>query len=296
MACSFSRLACLFLLTLGFGVAQPLLAEDTRLAPSSPWNLRYELESCQMVRTFGEGKDKTVFYLESYGLTGGFSLVLAGKPLRTLHQDERIPLRFGAKYAEQTLPFKRGKLAEFSPALIFSRVFLGPAPAADDTSTPSPQTVLQYENAPRQENGAKWLAVGTPGKAVVLELGPMEKVMQVVCECSIDLMKSWGLDIERHRTMTRLAEPVGDFGSWLISSDYPVVSVLRGTEANLYVRMMVDETGAPTSCHVQATTSPEFGEISCQGLMKRARFNPALDAAGVPMPSIFQTSINYRLP
>jgi hypothetical protein len=49
----------------------------------------------------------------------------------------------------------------------------------------------------------------------------------------------------------------------------------------------VDETGKPLDCvPLKATASPAFAATTCQLLLQRAAFSPALDANGKPIRSI----------
>ena len=59
-------------------------------------------------------------------------------------------------------------------------------------------------------------------------------------------------------------------------------------------RLDVDPTGAPAGCRVLYRTNPDdFADLSCRLLMKRARFNPALDAAGKPVKSYYINNIRW---
>jgi len=50
------------------------------------------------------------------------------------------------------------------------------------------------------------------------------------------------------------------------------------------VRLIVGADGKPTSCNVQLEVrDADFQQVACETLMRNARFEPALDAAAMPL-------------
>ena len=66
-------------------------ATPIHLAPSSPWVVDYSEDSCRRIRHFGEGKDATIFALESEA-PGAVDMLIAGKPLESTR--EKVPAKF----------------------------------------------------------------------------------------------------------------------------------------------------------------------------------------------------------
>jgi hypothetical protein len=58
-------------------------------------------------------------------------------------------------------------------------------------------------------------------------------------------------------------------------------------------RLMVDATGEPTACIIQVPGNAPFDKMTCDVLMRRAHFDPALDANGRPVPSYYLNSIRW---
>src|SRR5437868_14286590 len=65
--------------------------QPVRLRPSRPWVIDYAENSCRLIRTFGEGKAKTVLAFESEA-PGAVDMLIAGKPLD--NNAEEVPARF----------------------------------------------------------------------------------------------------------------------------------------------------------------------------------------------------------
>jgi hypothetical protein len=57
---------------------------------------------------------------------------------------------------------------------------------------------------------------------------------------------------------------------------------------------MVDKSGKPTECVVQAPKTPSGAEaLACREIVKTASFEPAVDSTGNPVPSYFATTVFY---
>lgn len=65
-----------------------------------------------------------------------------------------------------------------------------------------------------------------------------------------------------------------------------------GTNAYVPVRVMVDAKGEATACVVQVEEIGEaFKEAVCRGLARG--YEPALDREGMPVASVYGTSVLY---
>src|SRR5579884_2300647 len=97
-------------------------SEPVRLQPSSPWNVDYAENSCRLIRTFGEGKTRTVLMFES-GAPGEMDLLLVGNPVESY--SEKVAARFlpngGKEFVGQT-----EQAANREPAILWSTVYLAP--------------------------------------------------------------------------------------------------------------------------------------------------------------------------
>ena len=104
-------------------------------------------------------------------------------------------------------------------------------------------------------------------------------------DCADDLAKSWGLDPAKLKTQTSGAIPDGGGVGWLPQGTVGFGDFGKlGGGAN-QVRLMVDATGKATSCTIHfATLEPTTNEKICAAAMANARFTPAKDASGQPMP------------
>jgi hypothetical protein len=130
-------------------------------------------------------------------------------------------------------------------------------------------------------------------KTIDLALGTMAKPLEAVRSCLDNLQTSWGLDPAQQSTLTRLAVPKASTVR-KVQRRYPSNMVLSGTNAFVPVRVMVDASGDVTACVVQSEGIDEaFTDAVCDGLARG--YEPALDAQGSPVASVFRTSVIYTL-
>lgn len=283
-------------------------AEPVALAPSSQWNVSYDEDSCRLLRIFGTGDDRTVFYIERYEPGDSFFMVVAGKGINS-RSNLPTTIRFGP--AGTTIDDNKvyGDLGDFGPAILISSASLA-LPAEDERSVnPDKETfdpdalaadtdVFGQGLTPEQERAVTWLEVksGTK-KPFRLALGPMDKPLEAMRKCTDDLVASWGFDVQALRGMTRAAVPAKSPGTWLTARDYPTSALKKGEQGIVQVRLSVGADGSAQACHIQKSTRPiEFDQAVCRALMKRAQFEPALGADGKPMPSFWRSAVRFEIP
>lgn len=79
--------------------------------------------------------------------------------------------------------------------------------------------------------------------------------------------------------------------------DYPIAAVRAHEQGTVQFRISVGADGSPTLCRVIASSgSATLDETTCRLLMERARFEPARDAKGKPVPDTVTARIVWRLP
>lgn len=285
--------------------------EPLRLEPSSKWALNYAADSCLMMRSFGEESRKILLSLERFGPGDGFQLLIAGRPLTRVAGASgaamKLKIRFGPGEVDQKVTMWPATFLKM-PAVLDSNALLGVRPSKEpDTAVRSvgkgtqdaASALLQALEPidPAREAAVTYLQIErAAGKVIILDLGPMDKPMAAMRACTDELVTHWGLDLARHTKLTKGLVPASSPQTWISDTDYPMRMILTGQQGLVQFRLMVSEDGKPTSCHIQRSTRPqEFDDAVCRSLMKRARFTPALDADGKPMPSYFRSSVRFEM-
>ncbi len=93
------------------------------------------------------------------------------------------------------------------------------------------------------------------------------------------------------------ASPKG-LNSWAgrIQANYPTRAAREERGGRVGVRVTITIDGRVDSCSVTSSSgSPDLDEAACDGMTRYARFNPARDAEGNPMPGSYSTAIVYKL-
>jgi TonB family protein len=281
--------------------------EPLVLKPSSRWHVNYADDSCRMMRMFGEGDEESAFVIERYGPTDSFFMLVGGKPLKAARHVDTA-LRFGPDGYEFDRSTKEGEFGEHSPAVMASGMRLVATPDADEYQSynerfdPEKEAqdtdLFEQEITPEQEAAISWLEIRR-GRArpIRLELGSMGPPMEAMRQCIDELLTHWGIDLEAHREITRAVVPKANPARWVRSSDYPLNLVRKGAQGLVQFRLSVGADGVPTQCHIQASTRPEgFDKAVCNALMRRARFEPALDAEGRPIASYWRSAVSFEMP
>lgn len=269
--------------------ADPVL----ELAPSSKWNAHYADDFCRLTRGFGEGRQEVVLVIDRFQPGDSFRLMFGGKPLGGGSPRGKARVQFGTALAEQELDYFQGILGKL-PAWVFgqtSRIRPYPALAEDG------QYISDGPVTAEEEASVTQIRIGRPlRRAIVLKTGPMKDAFAALDKCADELVTHWGIDVERHRTLSRWLRPLENPGTWIKSADYPRSMLNKWQPGLVQFRLIVGADGVPTGCHIQQSTNPEgFDEAVCKALQKRARFEPALDAEGKPLASYFISMVRFQI-
>ncbi|QWC56850.1 hypothetical protein F7D01_06860 [Erythrobacter sp. 3-20A1M] len=295
------------LAALGLATQSPaaLAREPVVLKPNSPWQLDYAESACRLTRSFGEADDPVVLVIAEYAPGDSFSMIVAGKPLRALTprsaSNAELSVRFDPDGQPTDTFVNIGTLGDFKPALIFGTTRLDPLPEGffDDVDY---DTDWDYQDPPEvsaeRRNAASRLVLGK-GKddRVILETGSLGEAFAAMDKCLDSLVESWGFDPAMVAAQERPAVPLESPGRWIRPGDYPKNALDSGQQGMVHFRLMIDATGKPTDCIIQGATKPAgFEDVTCDNLLKRARFKPALAADGAPVASFYTNTVRFQIP
>jgi len=256
--------------------------EVRSFALSGSWTLDAGDDYCRLAGNFTNGEDQIALALERNRAEPRARLILVGEQIRPFRGAETISWSYQPAGQPTPAAYLRNETPDGRP--YFNLGMISFAPAGPPQIPPPPynrMAELEFAQAVTAIQIDQGLV-----NPVRLETGSMLAPLQALQVCTDDLLLYWGLDFEKHKTMTRPAGPAGPAFEWLAADtigfgDFASLSAGRNP-----IRVMVDAQGQPTECHVHWASLPERkNEAICEQLMANARFEPALDAEGNPMAS-----------
>jgi hypothetical protein len=244
----------------------------------------------------------TVFaFFDKYGPDEGFRMTIIGKSIRINTPKADAWVRFGPVEKSQNLPFFKGNLGKDTALLFNSSARIAPPSDTELIAIANKSDDEWIDLAPISQeryDAVRELEIGKPlRQPIILETGPLRRPLETLDKCIDELISHWGIDVEKHRTLKRPPTPKKNPGQWIVSSDYPRDMLAVGQPALVEFRLNVGVDGKPTACHIQATTRPkEFDDAVCKSLMRRAEFEPALDAQDNPIASYWRSRVRFQIP
>ncbi len=276
-------------------------ADEEGLAPSSPWALHYDPDSCVMGRWFGTGDERAYVEFRRFQPGRELQVVVASNEMEARATVEPFRYRFRDEDKwESSGDRLTMKLADGFSGVLFSASFVE-LPDYDDIDGTLEKALYLHSldlNAIEKEQVATIRSITLRGafpRELRLRLGPITKAVEALQTCTQDLTTHWGIDVEAHKTLSRPAIPV-NLREVPRMMDYPPAMLRLSMPGLVNVRLAIDETGRITACHIQMPLSdPAFEESSCADIQHALDFDPALDKDGKPIASYWITSVHFSL-
>lgn len=136
-------------------------------------------------------------------------------------------------------------------------------------------------NLSHGEFGTLSIGIRSPGAA-----------LDAIRACDERRMKEWGIDPVAWRNLSVKPTPATPPEKWFSWLDYPDREKIYKNDIEVVARLDLAADGSVLKCTVVNRPPTEFVPAACNALMRNAKFRPALDARGqpVPAPYIFQVS------
>ena len=283
------------------------------LTPSGPWVADYAENHCALRRDFGTEGQRMLLELRQYRHGNSFDLLVGSDSLRTSRAAPTLAfLPYDAVELQRTRSLEApGGITGFTGSLS-----LRPAPDTGDAEAVTGSTVLVQQDDPRRAfstSPSEWPAeerrereagvtairfltgFDTP---VELQTGPLDAAMAALRTCVDDLLRSRGIDPEATTGgLARAATPINQ-SSWAqrLMANYPDSALMRGRQARLRIMLTINPEGRVRDCDVLTDIDPAvFRAVACREILRYARFEPALDAAGEPTTGTWETTVIYAI-
>lgn len=266
------------------------------LEPASKWQLNYGPERCTLTRDLGSGSSAVHVQFDSFGSWNEFRMQLSGPAIPAPYGPVgSASVRMSSDAFETPTSTLQGKVGN-EPSVSFSVGFAPSTLPAVYKRMSREQKLKLYEaqRRPQPEYDATVDGIDVRlanGPTLALQLGNMAAPLAALRACIDDMYKSWGIDPAQQKALSHEARPTNATVS-SVKSDYPSEPLLNSLSAYVPVRLTIDATGKPTLCVVQVeSVGQAFKTAVCSHL--QGRYEPALDANGQPVTSLFHTSVFY---
>lgn len=273
----------------GLLAAQPAQAQDAAVfQPTGGWTADYGDDYCRLIRTFSDGKDEVSLALQRTQPGAPVRLILVGNGIKTFRGADQIGYSLLPSGPSAKTRYVRSETAEKAQFLSFDPIFLATPTFAP--GTPPPPYDREAEQATAR--GITTLALNEGLTSPVrIETGSLRAPIAAMQTCADDLLQVWGLDAEKHKTMTSAVVLSPNPNGVLPQGTIPFSEFGKfGGGAN-EVRVLVSAEGKPTSCTIYSPSlSQSLNERICSLVMEKATFQPAKDAAGQAMASYWMGS------
>ncbi len=271
-------------------ISSPVRATEIEiLKQSDKWVANFDNEACELIAPFGEGDAKVLLRMSRFAPGDAFEFNVYGKRLGSFQGRGTVRVEFGPGGNAREAPALRADV-KGQPVLILGRSdLLGRLYERDIT----PPTIT-----PEQEAAITWVDLTLPRKSKFrVSFSSMAKPMRVMRTCLQSLVRSWGFDPDVQSKLSRKVEVMGNPGTWATTNDYPKEMLRSGGQGIVRFRLDVNENGATTGCRIQQRTNPDgFATLTCQLMMKRAKFRPALDSDGKAVKTFYVNAVRWALP
>ena len=256
--------------------------------PTGAWTADFGDDYCRLIRTFSNGRDEVSLAFERTQPGAPVRLIFVGDGIKTFRGADEIGYSFQPGGASAKSRYVRSETTDGKQYLNFDPVTL--TPMAFTPGAPPPK----YDRAAEQEaaRGVTGLAL-TEGltDAVRFETGSLRAPIATMQTCADDLLKVWGLDVDKHKALTSGAIPNPAPGGVLPQGTIPFTEMAKFRGGANQVRLLVGADGKPSACTIYSPSlAKALNDKICGMIMDKATFQPAKDADGQAIASYWMGS------
>jgi hypothetical protein len=264
--------------------------------------LDYADERCTLSRKFGTNDDALLLRIDSFGTWTDFRVTLSGGSIPASARPAASgSYQLSGDRVSRAAALLQGTVGEQRTPAVSLNIRFAPNDIAVkdwaklDPSIKGKVAVAWDRPRPEFDGTVESIRVSLDrGPPLELHVGKMAEPLAAMRACIEDLYKSWGMDPATQRSLSTQAEPLPSTIKQ-IQKEYPGRKLMNGISAYVPVRLFVDAQGHASSCVVQSeSVDPDFKNAVCANLQRT--FEPARDAGGTAVRSIYHTSVMYLIP
>ncbi len=262
--------------------------EEAVFRPAGNWIADYGDDYCRLARTFSDGQREMSLALERLQPGAFVRLIIVGEGLRPFRSADQIAYAFQPSGASGKARYVRSETPDRQPFVSFDPVTLAPLEFTPGTPPPMYDRAKELETA-RGITG--FLLTEGLTSPVKVETGSLRAPVEALQACADDLLTVWGLDAEKHKTMTAMVVLNPNPQGVLPQGTIPFGEFEKFAGGANQVRLLIGADGKVTDCAIYTPTlSQSLNDRICRLAKERATFVPAKDAGGQAMASVWMGS------
>jgi len=253
------------------------LASAAPLQPSGKWVVDFADNACVLSRQYVSGDDQFSLHFKAPLLGRQFEIIIAEPNQR------KAPETYETGWIEKV----NGQRIE--PIYI------------DSYSTVAKSRLSRVYIEPDRyligEDGERLILHFNKKRSYDLALPQLKDAMAVLDYCLKDLRQVHGVDDSVTSRIATPAKARAGVVSFFSTDDYPAQEVREGGQGNVGALYWVETDGSVKECRVMDSSKrPRLDRQTCDVLIRRGRFKPALDVNGKPIRSPEYVRIKWRMP
>lgn len=260
-----------------------------KLQPIAPWNIEFGDDRCILSRMFEGESGRHLLYLDQTAPGEIFTLAMAGRQMRRFPRGTFTSFGMRNDVPMDSLGLRQdGTIPDVGPAIILRHISLENRTDETEASTPAAAGIA-LSSAAKVDR----VVIKLGSTAVSFETGNLEAPIQALNTCAMDLLASWGLDPEQHRSYTPPVWIDPETTMKSVRDRYPRSALYQNGFGAFQTLLTIEADGSVSECLVNNTEQPDVdGEAACEELRK-ASFEPALDTSGQPMRSFYSGLLTF---
>lgn len=266
--------------------------------PAGKWAVDYGLAQCSAARTYGTGKDALTFGLRPSPSGSIVRMILLRQ--RRGSAAVHVPVTTSIAPARKDITALRFATNDGKGELVWIHF---DRPDLDALASAGEIAISAARERPNERTlaGQGWSKGGKGWSNAAIDeriaLPGVGAVLAALDKCNADLRAHWNVGGVEAGTIATPAKSLQPLNRYFSSDDYPAQALNEKASGASAFTLMVDEKGAPAGCMVEeASGIATLDAQVCALLQERAKFTPALDAAGKPARSTVSGRIRWVMP
>jgi TonB family protein len=180
-----------------------------------------------------------------------------------------------------------------------NRNYIGPVSATDVPNNPGRGLIAAFGSEFENELSSGTILI------LVLDGRPVDQVSLAGSAAAIDTLKSCLNELRNAPKQsagfaiiaTKAPTPRNSPSEWITVEDYPNSAERERREGTVAFRLNIGQDGRTENCVVtKSSGSDDLDTATCKAMMRRTKFNPALDAGGNPVAGTYESRVSWKLP